>query len=183
MLNTQPYNDCWLAFKNGDQEAFNSLFNSFWEPLFQFAYRGLNDIDEAKEAVQELFIYLWTNKENLAIPASVEAYLFTALKNRMLNLISKRKTYQQKLQVVTAARETNEVWEKMNAKDNEKQVRREVEQLPDRMKQVVYLSEYSGLTIPEIAAVTGTSEQTVRNQLSQAMKKLKAQCARLLHLF
>jgi RNA polymerase sigma-70 factor (ECF subfamily) len=178
-----PYYDCWLAFRNGDQKAFDSLFNSFWEPLFQFAYRGLRDTDEAKEAVQELFIYLWTNRENLATPLSVEAYLFTALKNRMLNQVLKRKTYHQKLQVLAPARETNEVLELLYLKDSEKQVMQQIAQLPERMKQVVHLSEFSGLSIPEIASVTGTSEQTVRNQLNQAIKKLKTSCARLLHLF
>src|SRR3954465_549678 len=74
-----------------DQQSFQDLFDTWWEPLFQYAFKVLQNRQDAEEVVQDFFIHFWNKRHELPEIQSLTAYLFTALKNRILNHLAKKK--------------------------------------------------------------------------------------------
>lgn len=155
-----------------DQQSFQVLFETWWEPLFQYAFKVLQNRQDAEEVVQELFIHFWNKRTELPELQSLAAYLFTALKNRILNHLAKKKYPVTSLDVLHNDESEFSAITKLEQKETESSLRSLANTLPRRMKQVYEMHQFAGLTVTEIASATGNSEQTVRNQLNTAVKKL-----------
>jgi RNA polymerase sigma-70 factor, ECF subfamily len=159
-----------------DHQAFQVLFDNYWESLFHYAFKVLQNKQDAEEVVQDFFIHLWNKRSELPELQSVAAYLFTGLKNRLLNHLAKKKFQVTSLDLVQHDESEFSAVRKLEQKDTESLLRSLVNTLPRKMKQVYELHQFVGLTIAEIASVTGNSEQTIRNQLNTASKKLRLAC-------
>ena len=155
-----------------DQHSFQVLFDTWWEPLFQYAFKVLQNRQDAEEVVQEFFIHFWNKRQELPELQSLSAYLFTALKNRLLNHLAKKKYLVTSLDVLYNNESDLSAATALEQKDTESILRSLVSTLPRKMKQVYELHQFAGLSVTEIAQTTGNSEQTVRNQLNTAVKKL-----------
>ncbi len=165
---------CWEKMKHGDQRSFAELFDSYWEGLFQYAYRTLRCREDAQEVVQELFVHLWNKRENLPDVQSVSPYLFTSLKNRLLNHFAKKKVSLTVLNEAEQIAASSSATDILHKKDTEKILRSKVAQLPEKMQRVYNMYHFDELNIDEIASCTGNSPQTIRNQLNVASQKMQA---------
>ena len=181
MTNQAPsdLNSSWQAFTNGDERAFAVLFSSLWEDCYVYAFKVLGDDQDAQEVVQELFIRLWTKRGSLPEVSSPRAYVFGALKNALLNFLAGRKL---PLFALDALRDEHTT-DPLLQKEERALLIHALEFLPDKTRQVIYLSHFEGLSTREIALRTGSAEQTVRNQLNIAMKKLHTILGKLWLLF
>ena len=94
MLSYQSLSDKQLIdfLKSGDHKAFEEIYERNWGILYFHALKLLNDEDESKDVVQEVFIGLWNKSDNIQIQSSLSAYLFSATRNKVLNLIRNKKT-------------------------------------------------------------------------------------------
>ncbi len=84
--------------KNGDVQAFEKLFRSYYKPLCYYADSFLNDMDSAEEIVQNIFYMFWKDRADLQIKLSVKSYLFQAVQNKSFS-------YLKHLQVMDVYRE------------------------------------------------------------------------------
>ena len=162
----------WDNISTGDHQSFRLLFDRYWEPFFQYAYKVLQNREEAEEVVQEFFIHLWNKREELPALQSVTAYLFTALKNRLLNHLAKKRHRTTGLEQVRDGESQFSATEHPERKNTEILIRSLARSLPEKMQQAYILHQFRGLSIAEIALATGNSEQTIRNQVNSAVKKL-----------
>lgn len=164
--------------RNADIEALNTFFELYWESMFQYAYKILRRREDAEELVQDLFIHLWNKKEQLPEVISVQAYMHTAIRNRVLNHIAKQKVKTATLEDAADACSKFPASEKIETLESEKLLALCMRSLPQKMQEVFYLHRISELSVAEIAAHTNTSPQTVRNQLNTAYKKLRTTLAK-----
>lgn len=165
----------WQLVMGGNLRAYGELYERYWEPLFETAYWRLYDKDAAKDIVQEVFIYCWQKREQIQINESVAAYLRAAVRFKVLNYLkaeSAREKYRllagRELPVITSSTE-----ESMNSADLEAGYRKALQRLPGKMREIFIDSRDHGLSIQEIAQKRSLSPQTVKNQLSSALKKLR----------
>jgi len=127
-----------------------------------------------EDAIQELFIELWQAKSRTSV-LSVQAYLFKALKYKILKL-SRRKRDLLPLKDNEGSFEwSHETFLIAEQDDAEKHqmVLRAVSQLTSRQKEIVYLKYYQGLSYEEVSEIMGINYQAARNLLYQAIKSLK----------
>lgn len=162
----------WLAFTKGDDKAFASLFSLWWADCYAYALRVLRDEQNAREVVQELFIRLWTVRASLSGVRDPRSYVFSALKNGVLNFMASRRATVLPLEAI--AERPQEGLDPVGQKEVRGQILHALGHLPDKTRRVFYLSHFEGLSPREIALETGSAEQTVRNQLATAFKKLQA---------
>lgn len=162
----------WKRFLAGDQRAFSELFDRYWEPFFQYGYSILQNREDTEELVQEFFIHLWNKREDLPELQSVPSYLFTALKHRLLNQLAKKKYRVTSLEWVKENESHFSATEHLEKKNTERAILSLAKSLPEKMQQAYMLHQFRGLSIAEIALTTGNSEQTIRNQINSAVKKL-----------
>ncbi|NLR67365.1 RNA polymerase sigma-70 factor [Chitinophaga varians] len=167
--------ELWQLARQDSLPAYGELYERYWETLYETAYWRLYDKDAAKDIVQEVFIYCWQKREQIHITESVEAYFRTAVKFKVLNHLKSEQARDKYSQL--AGREIPEIThateETLAGADLEASYRRELQRLPDKMRQVFIESRDHGLSVREIAEKHGLSEQTVKNQLSSALKKLR----------
>ncbi|WEK18994.1 MAG: RNA polymerase sigma-70 factor [Candidatus Pedobacter colombiensis] len=170
--------------KEGDVNAYTVIYNRYFDELFLHAFRRLNDKEEAQDVIHELFAGLWNKRAELTIRSSLAAYLYTSVRNRIMDVISH-------LQV-----ETKYVNSLQNFIDQgycitdhrvrERQlsalIEKGIAELPPKMREVFELSRKQVMSHKEIAAQLNISEQTVRKQVNNALKILRSKLGMTLFL-
>ncbi|PWV46533.1 RNA polymerase sigma factor [Chitinophaga sp. S165] len=165
----------WQLVMEGNVSAYGELYERYWESLFETAFWHLYDKDAAKDIVQEVFVYCWQKREQIQINESVPAYFRAAVRFKVLNHLKSENTREKYQQLAGQAlpQITHSAGEYMAKTDLQASYRRELARLPDKMREVFIDSRDHGLSIEEIAQKRGISTQTVKNQLSTALKKLR----------
>lgn len=163
-----------ISFLN-DKNQYESVFRQYYKPLCRFAFTFLKDKDDAEEIVQNLFVYLWNNSQNIEINTSVEAYLYLCVKNRCFNQLKHikiRENYKEhNYETLKNKHEHTSV--RVETNDLEEHLTKAIEQMPEKRRQVFVLSRYEGLSYNEIAQKMDISVKTVENQMTSALKFLR----------
>lgn len=187
MLNYETISDNELAelLRSGDRAAFTEIYNRYKWLLHTHAYKWMQDREEAKDIIHELFAALWTKREQLSFPDNLSAYLYTAVRNRIFNVISHQKVASQYLSSLQSF-----IDEEQAAADHlvrEKQmtllIEKEIAALPAKMRAVFELSRKEQLSHKEIAEQLTISEQTVRKHVQHALKILRIKLGLVVFLF
>jgi RNA polymerase sigma factor (sigma-70 family) len=71
-----------------DKRAFEEVYNRYWPLLLSFAKRKLDDDDQAKDVIQEVFVRLYEKMGSL-YNESLRSFLYTSVQNRILNVYSR----------------------------------------------------------------------------------------------
>lgn len=167
----------------GDEAAFTEIYTRFWKKLFAIAYNRLKDTEAAEDVVHDVFVSLWTNRENNEIQL-LENYLGTAVKYMVFARI--RKMQRERIYAESSRQAViiePSVENALHCKKILEIIKTEVEQLPEKCQLVFKYSRYEGLTTREIAEMLHISPKTVENQLSKALKQLKLVTRSFLGLF
>lgn len=156
-----------------DEGAFNLLFKKYYTPLYQFTGRFVRDVYAAENIVQEVFVKLWTNREELTITTNVKAYLYTAVKNHSLNYLKQDKRNITIDEVFSFGDLTDGTPEDDVIKDElTKAVHNAIDELPAQCRKIYVMKKYDDLSYQEIADLLGISINTVKTQMKRAMKSL-----------
>ena len=159
------------ALKKGNIESFENLYKNYKPRIFTFSLRYLKVIEDAEELTQEVFIELWKNRKKIDINLSLSSFLFTIAKNKIIDHFRKQKRenlYNNYLQHYID-------FSIDNTANNfvDKQMVNAIKKLPEKRKIVFLLSKKFGLSRKEIADFLEVSENTVKNQLQEAIKYLR----------
>jgi RNA polymerase sigma-70 factor (ECF subfamily) len=157
-----------------DHRAFEALFSKYWHALFLFSKKLLNCEPEAEDIVQSVFSTFWEKRHHIVIKASLQAYFFQAVRFKGLKQLKAaldgpmdiEKIHERFLPVF------NDFMEAMNEKELLQIIESEVEKLPERTRRIFEMSRFEQLSVQEISNALGLSKQTVKNQLSIALKSL-----------
>lgn len=87
----QSTNQRWLSFKEGNQHAFQWIYDNYYPHLVNYARRFGNDTVLLEECIQDLFVKLWLNRENLGNPVSIKHYLFKSFRHLLYNKLAGRR--------------------------------------------------------------------------------------------
>ena len=162
------------ALGAGDESAFCELYDRYWEQAFIAAKKRLDDDEMAKDIVQDVFINIWTLRNTLNVKTGFSSYLFGAIKLRIIGYFQSQKIKQRVL--ATALEKMKEIED--NAYDlsiyleMEQEVSNEIDQFPENMR-LAFLMRGDDKTVREIALELGIAEQTVRNNVSEALRRLR----------
>mgnify|MGYP001989467502 FL=1 len=140
--------------------------------LYRLARRFLISSDEAQDAVQEVFLKLWKNKEAIKKYRSPEAFAYTMTKNYCLDRLKSKQASNLKL-VHTNFENRTDLEQHIEAKDGVSLLFKLMETLPEQQKTILHLRDVEQLAFAEIAKITNTSQANVRVALSRARKKIK----------
>jgi RNA polymerase sigma-70 factor (ECF subfamily) len=141
--------------------------------LYRLANRMLQNVPEAEDVVQEIFLRLWSRRDKLEEYKSIEAFAMTMTKNLCLdNLKSKRnKTDEYKKEHDQVIDKTP--YSEMEKGDSYNLVKKLIDQLPEQQKLIIHLRDIEGYGYEEIAEMMNISENTIRVNLSRARKKVR----------
>jgi RNA polymerase sigma-70 factor (ECF subfamily) len=159
------------------------LFKQYQPMLVSFAYNYLKTSEDSKGIVQDVFIAVWNNRENLRLDGNLKSYLFTATKNKCLNFIEKKRLQTVSLEssevgdfapasrIAAKIPDTTEI---MEAEELRAVIFDEIQKLPPKCRAIFVLSREEGLSYKEIAQKLEVSAKTVENQIGIALKRIRA---------
>lgn len=166
------------ALRNNDTGAFSVLFDRYSEILLRFIAKRTGTLADAEDILQDVFTSLWNRRAKIEIRDSIYPYLFQAAKYEIIDWTVKQKkriSYFEQLQVPSnsdpVSSDNNE--ERLLAKELSILLEKEVAKMPTTMQSAFNLSRLEGLSIKEIAYQLSLSEQTVKNNISLALNKLR----------
>ena len=158
-----------------DRCTFEQLFRELYLPLLRYCTQLLRNQIIAEEIVQERFIYLWENKDEITVHTSYKSYLYTSAKNKSIDYLRSRYaklfiSYQELPHIL--ARNVSPS-QSLEYREFSEIVTKAVEKLPEKCFIVFSLKRYDGLGRKEIAEMLNISEKTVDNHLAMATKKIR----------
>ena len=160
------------------QLAYTEIIKRYSTTLFDFGIRFCQDEEIVKDCIQQMFLDLWNKNFDVTQRDTLKSYLFKALRNRVIREQAKW----QKNSVLTADYEfTLEfgIESQIIAADADlelaKKVKKLLNALPPRQREIIYLRFYEGLEIPEISDVMGINRQSAHNLLQKAYDKIRGE--------
>jgi RNA polymerase sigma-70 factor (ECF subfamily) len=154
--------------------AFKLIFDHYYRPLTLFALKYTGDVEDAKEITQEFFIRFWSRHTSLDIKFSLKTYLYRGVRNACLNFIESNRVEQQRLQEYQSPIfSTDNALENMLAAEQVERLMRAVDRLPDKCRQIFFMSRLEKLSNQAVADKLQISVKTVEGQITIALKRLR----------
>ena len=156
-----------------DQYQIESSFRLWYKPLCLYALHYLGSIDESEDVVQEVFCTLMQKAQTEGYVQLSKAYLYASVRNRCLDILKSAHTRD----TVNSLDGTDGI-----AEDDKELTDRSMEEarmwtaidsLPKKCRRILLMNKVQGMKYSEIADELGISENTVRNQISKALKTVK----------
>jgi RNA polymerase sigma-70 factor (ECF subfamily) len=168
--------DLFCLLKEGDCRAYTEVYNRYSESLYAHVLKRLNDREEAKDVIQELYANIWANKEKIVIQGQLSSYLYKSVRNRVINILAHKEVatnYIDSLeQEIPNYKEQTDYLIRQN--QLAELIEKEINFLPSKMREVFTLSRKRYLTHREIADKLNISELTVKKQVTNALKILRS---------
>ncbi|WP_442588786.1 RNA polymerase sigma factor [Pedobacter sp. AW31-3R] len=179
-IHTPSASSLLASLKKGDHLAMEYLYQKYWEDVLDNAYKRLRDEEIAQDITQEIFISVWENRERLNIEGSIEAYFKGAVKYKVINYFKSamvREKHKEDIALLTSNQSSSSAENMLMLKDLHKQFDDALEELPEKMRVIISMSRKQEKSIQEIAEELNLSAQTVKNQISSALKLIREKLA------
>ncbi len=170
----------WIRrIQQGDGAAYAELFRCYYGRLCRFAQSMLGDEEAAHEVVQEVFLRIWERRQRWQPTHSLRLYLYQAVRNEAFNF-QRRQQLQRRWQVdglqLLMHRKCSEPdgLQRLQTEEFRQALEQAIASLPERRRLTFLLHREHGFTYAEIAQIMGVSPKTVSNQLTEAVKYLRA---------
>jgi RNA polymerase sigma-70 factor (family 1) len=157
----------------GNVIAFNRLFKNYCNRIYYFSFGYLKSESEAEEIVQEVFTIIWEKRSALKEELSFKSYVFTIAYN-IIKKHFRRKALDSKYFETRFFDELDiDTSNKISYNSTLEFIKKLVDQMPERRKQVFIKSRFEGLNIKEICELLNISHKTVENHLTEALSYLR----------
>lgn len=169
----------WLEqARQGDKAAFGKIIEAYQSPVFNLAYRMLNNAKEAEEAAQEAFIRAYTRLDSYNPQHKFSTWMLSITSNYCIDLIRKRRaillSIDEPLPPHPALMSDKAKSPESQAMDNERQilVQQLLQELPEDYRQAVILRYWYEHSYEEIAEIMETTVSAIKSRLFRARKQL-----------
>ena len=162
----------WKSIREKNIKVFESYYKEHYKSFYLMACKYLKDPILAEEIINDVFMKIWEDGDNIKIEISLKSYLYKAVINRSLNMLQKlKKEMQQRTQVNFIP---DEAYELKQMEENELKIKlySAIDKLPEQCKKVFEMSRFDELKQQEIADKLGISIKTVKNHITHALKEL-----------
>ena len=141
--------------------------------LFRLAKRLLDDPEEAKDIVQDVFVKLWNMREKLDEYRSVEAQAVVTTRNMCLDKLKTRRYKLENLDNLRSEAEEALFEDRKDLSDVVQKIHTIIRTLPEQQQSIIHLRDIEGYEFDEIAEILDMNENAIRVNLSRARKKIR----------
>lgn len=178
--------------KNSNERVFKSLVEAYWPRLHKFAQIYILDSEAAKDIVLDTFLTLWNQRKGLADDTCLIVYLMVVCRNKSLNYLKslhletvriealdETAIYQRSNQYVLE----DESLEILITKELTQAIETSLSKLPEKTKEIFYMSRYEGLKNREIAERENITVKTVEFHINKALCQLRNELSKDYFIF
>jgi RNA polymerase sigma-70 factor (ECF subfamily) len=155
---------------------FEELFRKHEQMLYTLARRLTKSDQYAKDIIQEVFLKLWEQRDNLHTIQNIEAWLYRLTENKVIDFLRKAAADNRLQEAIwnNLSRQEEETGAMVEAKEYHQIIQKAINQLPPQRKLIYQLNREKGLNYQEIADELHISRHTVKNQLSTALQAIRS---------
>ncbi len=179
----------WDEFRYGNTNSYSLIYQRYFFSLFSYGLKICPEREIVKDCIQDLFVHIWKNRENLGTTNSIKYYLFKSLKRKLIDNFS----YNSKFSLISEVNDdiffgtviSEEQILINNQLGEEQKVRivHALEMLTNRQKEAIVLKFYDNLTNEDIAYKMSISVEGVYNLVSKALNKFRQNFSKAYLLF
>ena len=173
-----------LAFKQGDDDAFERLMRKHYRSVLNFIARFIGSAEVAEDLTQEVFLRIYRNRPRYTPKARFRTWMFTIARNLSLNEIRRSARSADVIAQDEPELRSDALFphhddnpsgpeSDLLLRERREMVRRAIANLPENQRGAVLLRRFEDLSYAEIASVLGVSEKAVKSLLSRAKVNLK----------
>ncbi len=177
--------------QNGSRDAFDALVKQYDQAVLRLALHLTGSESDAQDILQEAFLKAYRYLGNFRFECSFYTWIYRIVTNLCLDLLRRRKTRREDQAVIVDAsgeeldllsnvsddRSMANPDRELQRKELGARIQEALEQLTPRERMVFELKHYQGLKLRAIGEMLNTTEETAKNTLFRATKKLRAALA------
>ncbi len=174
-----PDAEIWDSFKSGSSEALEYIYRTYAKDLFNFGMKIKANSSLVEDAIQELFVELWSSRRNLANTQKIRFYLLKALKRKIYYQLNREcKLYAEKsAEEVSAVQVTlpfeSRLIDEQTLNEKKAHLLHCVNQLPQRQKEVLQLLFFENLSYEEVAEIMNIRVKSVYMLACRTLSSLR----------
>jgi len=172
--------------KSGDQIAYTEIYDRYILILLNHAYNRTRDREEAKDIVHEVFATLWAKRESFNCRSNLSGYLYTAVRNNILNQVMHNDVKGKYLASIAQFinNNNNQIITDHLVREHQLSsiIEKEIAELPPKMREVFELSRKQHFSHKQIAEKLEISEQTVSKHVTNALRILRVRLGIFIYL-
>ena len=159
--------------RTGDLAAFEALMRQHERLVLMTAWRLLGNIEDAKDVSQEVFLRLYRNLRKVEAENNYQAWLYRVTVNLCYDIGRKRKPSVAMEDVPDPAAAADDPQQSLAGAERQRVLQMSLRALSGKERAALVLRDLEGLSTEEVARVLGSSEATVRSQISKARVKMR----------
>jgi RNA polymerase sigma factor (sigma-70 family) len=170
----------WNDFLAGNKQVFERIFLAHYDDLFRYGMRLTGDEEVVKDCIQNLFQRLWQRRKALGAVEEVKPYLFAALRHHITDELraQKRRTalqssYPGEVEMTVQHSPEDFLIAQQLTAEQQNLLLGALQQLSNRHREALYLKFFDGFAYDRIAEIMGLNQQSVRNLVHQAIKRMR----------
>jgi RNA polymerase sigma-70 factor (ECF subfamily) len=162
--------------KQGDQQAYTEIYARYHAGIYIHIFNRLRIREDSKDLVHDLFSSLWHKREELNLHTSLKAYLYSAARYKVFDWLSRREVQSQYVSSISNFIAAGECVTDHRVRERQlmELVELEIAALPPKMREIFALSRQGYFSHKEIAGKLDISEKTVKKQINNSLKILRA---------
>jgi len=156
-----------------DAEEFKNRLLPLKNKLYRLALRLTANRQEAEDVVQDVYLKIWSMRNQLEKYRSIEAFMLTMTRNLCLDKLKLKKNKAVSLVPEINRSSEHNPQQLTEQKDMVKRVLHIMEQLPQQQKTIIQLRDIEAFSFEEMIEITGFDKNYLRVNLSRARKKIR----------
>lgn len=173
----------WLSdFQEGDRAGFEKIFSGYKSLVINLAFRFIGNREFAEDVAQEVFIKIYEQKSRLVPRAKFSTWLYRVTVNKALDFQRKKKNRLLSLDESTNSGQSfgdtlidpsQRPSAALESAELKSFIRKEIQRLPEKLRNVILLHQFEDLSYREIAEILGITEKAVEKRIYHAKEHLR----------
>ena len=162
------------SMKKGSYNAFESIFRKYYPILCAYAHRYV-DMEDVEDVVEECMIWIWEKRDTLAINTSLSQYLFSMVRHKALNLLTRKGIADRTAAWYFATlkeKSINNV-DHYQIEELKKRIQDGILALPETYRNAFVMHRFQGMSYKDIAEMNNVSVKTIDYRIQQALKLMR----------
>jgi RNA polymerase sigma-70 factor (family 1) len=165
-----------ISVAQGDEIAFEALFNQYKNKILFFAWKFLQSESKAEDVLQEIFLKVWTCRQQLPDIRNFKTWLNTITRNYLFNALRRLALEEAFIKELSSSpREQNDILDNLAVNELQLALQNAVSNLSPQQKRIFELSRIEGLKHEQIAEKLDISRETVKKHMTDALQRIRTQ--------
>lgn len=165
--------DIIRLYRQDHESGLKAVFDKYYISLCVFAGKYIGEHEPAEDIVQSLFVKFWEEGSLMDVKSSLRSYLFFSVRNACVNYLEKQRRSRKELESYKTEIEFHIAAEELPDPVVLERLEKHIENLPERCRLAFQLVVFKSFSYKQAADELNISVNTVKTQLSRAMRQLR----------